>query len=235
MSEKTIFYDAEAFWKSMQGLDFQTSAKTGNIWSSAAVIQIGYLVSSAPRLKTKGLGWAPASPALYFSTDSEQCGLEKFDGGLGEVGSITIDGLVADWWLYKIDGTGFWSKTSSVAARLRKQSPESQCHRNLARIRAKYLRGYRWGAILWPLDLQRQSRWWDDRSGWDDGSGLRRTILVVCGTNETKGSVVEKYHRTMWGWDENKEAVGWEWRGVYMWDDAEPLPRFRQAQKLLIV
>ena len=239
MSEKTIFYNAEAFWKSMQGLAFQTSAKTGEIFHSGVTIGIGYLVSSAPRLKTKGLGWAPASPALHFSTtESEQYGLEMFNHGSSGLGSITFDGLVADWRLCKIDGTGFRSMVSSTAARLLKQSPESQCPRNLARIRGKYLQGYRWGAILWPWDLTRQSTWWEDRSGWDDGSGLRRTVLVVCGTNEIKGLVVEKYYKTkwmQWEWDENKDAVGWEWRGVYTWDDTEPLPRFREANKLLIV
>lgn len=75
---------------------------------------------------------------------------------------------------------------------------------------------------------------------WESGSRLRQTILVVCGTNETKGAVVEKYTYnnsvpTKVKWDENREAVGWEWRGVYMWDDAEPLPRWRKAKKFLVV
>lgn len=234
MSEKTIFYNAEAFWKSMQGLALQTSANTGQIFTSAAKIKIGYLVSSAPRLKTRGLGWAPASPALQSPTQSEQYNLDGLLDGPSERGFITVDGLVADWWLCKIDGTGSWSVVSSMAARLRKQSAESQCPRNLARIRERYLQGYRWGAILCPIQNVSRSEW------WEDGSRLRRTILVVCGTNETKGTVVEKYTYnnsvpTKGKWDENREAVGWEWRGVYMWDDAEPLPHWRKAKKILIV
>ena len=241
MSEKTIFYNAEAFWKSMQGLAFQTSAKTGDIFSSAAGIKLGYLISSAPRLKTKGLGWAPASPAFRVSTESEPYNLGRFDGGLSGFGWITVDGLVADWWLRKIDGTSFRSRANYMAARLRKQSPESQCPRNLARIREKYLQGYRWGAVLWPMHNHEFREWWEDGSGWNDGSGwrngsgLRRTILVVCATNETEGLVVEKYSKIRGGWDEKKEVAGWEWRGVYTWDDAEPLPQFRKAEKLLIV
>ena len=234
MSEKTIFYNAVAFWKSMQGLAFQTSAKTGQIFSSAASVKINYLVSSAPRLKTRGLGWAPASPALQSPPQSEEYSLDGFDGGPSESGFITVDGLVADWWLCKIDGTNSWSVINSIAARLRKQSPESQCPRNLTKIRERYLQGYRWGAILWPIQNVSGDAW------WESGSRLRQTILVVCGTNETKGAVVEKYIYnnsvpTKVKWDENREAVGWEWRGVYMWDDAEPLPRWRKAKKFLVV
>ena len=237
MSEKTILYNAEAFWESMQGLAFRTSAKTGEIFSSAARINIGFLVSSAPRLKKRGLGWAPASPALHLSAKSEQHGLDGYDGGPSESGLITVNGLVADWLLCKINGTGFLNTANAIAARLWKQSLESRCPQNLARIRERYLRGYRWGAILWPLQEQygRYSNRW-----WEDGSRSRETILVVCATNEAKGSVVEKYTYndtipTKGKWDENSEAVGWEWRGIYLWDDAEPLPQWRRAKKFLIV
>ena len=242
MTENTIFNNAEAFWKSMQGLAFQNSAKTGEIFSSAASIPIGYLVSSAPRLKTRGLGWAPASPSLHNSTKTEQYGLDGFDGGPSESGHITTEGLVADWRLCRIDGTGFWSMVNSTAARLWKQS-ESQYPRNLARIRSRYLQGYRWGAILLPVEERWVSKLKGQGGGspwWEEGSRSRRTVLVVCGTNEPKGSVVEKYTYnssipTKGKWDQNDEAVGWEWRGVYMWDDAEPLPLCRKVWKLLIV
>ncbi len=240
MTEKTIFNNAEAFWKSMQGLALQNSAKTGEIFSSAARIDIGYLVSSAPRLKTRGLGWAPASPSLHFSTKTEQYGLNRFDFGPCESGYITTDGLVADWLLCRVDGTGFWSMMNSTAARLWKQS-ESQYPRNLARIRSRYLQGYRWGAILLPLEeTNGGNRQEPGCTWWEEGSRSRRTVLVVCGTNEPKGSVVEKYTYnssipTKGKWDENGEAVGWEWRGIYMWDNAEPLPPCRKARKLLVV
>ena len=234
MSGKTVFYSAEGFWKSMQGLAFQISAKPGAVFSSAASIKIGYLVSSAPRLKTRGLGWAPASPGLDFSAKPEQDYIDGFDGGPSEAGYITTDGLVADWLLCKISGSDFWSMVSSMAARFSKQSPESQFPRNLAIIRWRYLQGYRWGAILWPIQEGFGSKW------WEDGTRTRRTTLVVCGTNETKGSVVERYTYnnsipTRDKWDENKEAVGWEWRGIHVWDNAEPLPRWVSAKKFLIV
>lgn len=240
MTERTIFNNAEAFWKSMQGLAFQNSAKTGRIFSDAASIKIGYLVSSAPRIKTRGLGWAPASPSLHLSTKTELYGINGYDGGPSESGYITTDGLVADWLLCRIDGTGLWSMISSTAARLGKRS-ESQYPRNFATIRSRYLQGYRWGAILLPLEEQyRGNGRGDGCNWWEEGSRSRRTILVVCGTNEPTGSVVEKYIYnssipTKGKWDENGEAVGWEWRGIYVWDNAEPLPSWHKARKLLII
>jgi len=239
ISEKTNVYTAEAFWKSVQGLAFRTSAKTENIFSSAASIRTGYLISGAPRLKTRGLGWAPASPALQPSIKSEQASLYGFDDWGRESGHITADGLVTAWWLCKFDGTGFWSMIRSVAARLWMQSPNCQCPHNLARIREQFLQGYRWGAILYHLAHDFQIC--DDMGvSWEDGRRLRRKVLVVCGTNETNGSMVEKYTYnssilTKGKWDENSETVGWEWRGIYMWDDAEPPPQWQRAQKLLIV
>lgn len=247
MSDKTIFYSAEAFWKSMQGLAYQTSVKRpGAVFSSAASIKIGYLVSSAPRLKTKGLGWAPASPASddLFLNKPERNHIDGFDGGPSEAGYITTDGLVADWLLCKITGTGFfWSSmVSSIAAAWRfhhKHSPppphESQFPRNLAIIRARFLQGYRWGAILWPIQKEEFGGKW-----WEDGTRTRRTTLVVCGSNEIRGEVLERFVYnssvpTRGKWDENREAAGWEWRGIYVWDDAEDLPRWVRARKLLIV
>lgn len=189
ISKKTKVYTAEAFWKRMQGLAFRTSAKTENIFSSAASIRTGYLISSAPRLKTRGLGWAPASPALQPSIKSEQAGLYGCDDGGRESGHITADGLVAAWWLCKFDGTGFWSMMHSVAARLWMQSPN--CH-NLAKIREQYLQGYRWGRI--PNPLAHDFKVGDDPGvWWEDGRRLRRKILVVRGTNKTNGLVVDKY------------------------------------------
>lgn len=225
ISEKTVIHDAETFWKTMQGPALQLSTVTGRIFSSGARIKTKYLVSSAPRLKTRGLGWAPASPTFRVSTQSITDGLDGFDGGTSESGWITPDGLVADWLLWRFENTDI---------------SDTQCLRNLARIRTQFLQGYRWGAILCPIETEyvgnpdESSDYW-----WDDGGRLRRTIVVVCGTNEMDGSVVERYtfnstEPTKPKWDENCQAVGWEWRGVYAWDDEEPLPEWQRARKFLI-
>lgn len=104
MSEKTICYDAEAFWKGMQGLALQSAPATGQICSDAASIRTGFLVSSAPRLRAKGLSWAPSSPALHASTTSDEGYYDGYDGGESYRGWITPDGLVADWLSFKFEG-----------------------------------------------------------------------------------------------------------------------------------
>ena len=241
MSEKTIFYNAEAFWRSMQGLALQSFAKTGEIYSSATKINVDYLISSAPRLKTRGLGWAPASPGLESPTHSQRHSLYEMNHEPSAKGWITVDGLVADWWICKFEGTGFLSMENPTAPRLREQCPESQCPRNLAKIRDTYLQGYRWGAILQPPENPSAGNWWE--SSWR----LGESSLVVCGSKDTTGSIVEKYtfidrkwdeNKKRYGkdrWDENMEALGWQWRGVYLWDEAEPLPHMQMVKKLLVV
>ena len=226
MSEKTIYHDSETFWKDMQGSAFHLSAVTGEILDTAASVRTGFLVSNAPRLKIKGLGWAPASPTTSLSTLSVTDGLSNFDGGASAQGWVTPDGLVADWWLWRFKNTALGGL------------PSLQYPRNLERIRKKFLQGYRWGAILCPVEISDSAG--DVVHWWDVGGRLRRTIVVVCGTNDAHGSVVERY---IWNsteprrpvWDLNKNSIDWEWKGVYAWDDSEPLPEWRRAKKFLIV
>ena len=234
MSEKTIFYSAEMFWKSMQDA-FQSAEETCIIFSSAANISTGFLVSSTTRLKAKGLSWAPASPALYPSTELNEDSHYAYDERESDSGIITPDGLVADWLLFKFDGHSYWLAARSILSKVWTQSSDVQYSQNLAKIRAQYLRGYRWGAILCPVHAE------GDLTGywWNQGGRLRRTVLAVCATNEPNGRVAEKFTfnntiPTRVKWDCNREVVGWEWRGTYVWDDAEPLPQLRRAKKFLI-
>lgn len=233
MSEKTIFYSAEMFWKSMQGDAFQSAEESGAIFSSAANIRTGFLMSSTPRLKAKGLSWAPASPASHPSTELDKDTYNVYDGEESHKGLVTVDGLVADWLLFKFDGHSSWLTAKSILPRVWAQSSDVQYSHNLAKIRARYLRGYRWGAILCPVQEVGIQNW------WNEGGRLRQTVLAVCATNEPNGTVAEKYtfNRTVPRrpkWDCHREVVGWEWRGIYVWDDAEPLPQLRRAKKFLI-
>ena len=224
ISKGTVFYDAETFWKAAQGPVLQLSKLTGEVVSEGARIRTGYLVSNAPRLKIKGLGWAPATPTFRFSTHSATEGLNAFDDGDSARGYVTPEGLVADWLLWKFDNTDFG------------QLLDRRCLSNLAKIKMHFLEGYRWGAILRPIEerfTENTNRW------WQEGVRMRRTIVVVCGTNELDGPVVEKYTSTIIAghikWEENREVKGWEWKGVYAWEDAEPLPEWKRAKDLLIV
>ena len=233
MSEKTIFYTAEMFWKSMQGDAFQSAKESGSIFSSAGNIRTGFLMSSTPRLKAKGLSWAPASPALHPLTELDKDTYNGYDGEESYKGFITVDGLVADWLLFRFDGHSSWLTAKSILSRVWTQFSDVQYSHNLAKIRARYLRGYRWGAILCPVQEVGVHYW------WHEGGRLRQTVLAVCATNEPNGMVAEKYtfNRTVPQrpkWDCNREVVGWEWRGTYVWDDAEPLPQLRRVEKFLI-
>lgn len=226
IAEKMIFNNAEAFWNAMKGPILQLSEDTGRIYSRGASISTGYLVSKAPRLKVKGLSWAPATPTFPYSAQSDANGLNSYDEGHTASGNITPDGLVAPWWLWKFDIDGLQQLTNNQRAR------------NLSRIKAQFLEGYLWGAILCPIEEEQGARW------WAEGGRLRRNMVAVCATNDIDGSVVEKYtvnksnpRRVTWdeNWDENREAVGWEWRGVYNWDDIEPLPEWGLIKNFLIV
>ena len=226
ISEKTVFHGAESFWKAMQGPILQVSTVTGRITSRGGRVRTGYLVSSAPRLKVRGLGWAPASPTFSSSNQLAADGFGSFfDDGDSARGWVTPDGLVADWKLWKFDTTDFWHLSISGFPR------------NLKRIRAQFLKGYSWGALLCPFEERYGAgteRW------WDEGGRMRRTIVVICGTNEKDGSIVEKYtfnntEPVRPKWNNNTEVVGWNWRGVYVWDDVEPLPEWKRAKMFLIV
>lgn len=226
MSKNTVFHDAETFWKALQGPILQRSEKSGTIISHGAWIRTGYLISSAPRLKTRGLGWAPASPTFRFSSLSATNGLGGFDGGVSGHGWITPDGLVADWFLWKFDGTTF------------RQQVDIRWQRNLAKIITQFLQGYRWGAIL--RSIEERGTGFNSGLWWEDGGRLRRKIFVVCGTNETDGPVVESYTFNSLEprrpkWDKNSKVVDWEWRGIYAWDDSEPQPDMQRVKKFLIV
>ena len=236
MSEDKIFYSANDFWKSMQGEALQSAVDTGDIFSSAAMISTGFLVSSAPRLKEKGLTWAPATPALHAATNVEEDSYNGYDGGQSYRGLITKEGLVADWLIFKFDGCSFWLAVKSLLSWLWGEDSTCRCPQNLAKIRAKYLRGYRWGAILCPIQESLGPTW---STWWEDGGRMRRTVVAVCATNETKGAVSEKYTfnnsiPTRVKWDHHQEVAGWQWRGTYVWDDSEPLPPMRRAKKFFI-
>lgn len=225
MSENTIFHDAEIFWKAMQGSFLRPSRVNGRLVPEGARISTGHLISSAPRLKTRDLGRAPTSPIFRLSSQWVTGGFNGFDGGDSGPGWITPDGLVADWLLWKFDRTLLWEPL------------DTKCLRSLSRVTAQFLQGYRWGAILCPIEqrgIVPKGRW------WEDGGRLRRAIIVVCGTNEMDDPFVEKYtfnrtEPTKPKWDKNGEVVGWEWRGVYAWDDVELLPEMRGAKNFLIV
>ena len=151
MSEKTVFYSAEMFWKSMQGDAFRSAEESSSIVSRAARIRTRFLMSSTPRLKAKGLSWAPASPSLHPSAELDKDTYNGYDGEQSYHGFMTLVGLVADWSLFMFVGHNSWLTAKSILLRVWTQLSDVQYSHNLAKIRARYLRGYQWGAILCPV------------------------------------------------------------------------------------
>jgi hypothetical protein len=202
------YYTAEAFWRSRIGTSIRT----------------GFLISSAVRVRARGLGWAPATPyaAPYPQGPMSNTVLYRpFDGAGTERGRIEKDGLIAEWFVSEFPGQllntnlGIYSsKFLGPAARELDKSDEFE------KIRARFLQYHRFGFLLHPI-LDSSSRHDLDRNpvaeyrGRNDG-----TLLVVCGSNQKK-----RY------WKHDK--IKCHWRGVYEWPRETPLPVF-ERRKILI-
>lgn len=200
-----VFEDAELFWRSREGKLLQTS----------------YLLSSAPRLGVRGLGWAPSSPSARLLADASgklTSRLLSHDGRGSIPGSITKDGFVADWLFYGFVGPGMAARAIATISRLDLGS-EKLCHRNIRKIREKYLKGYRWGVLLRPIEALGISK---PAQNPVDSS---KVMVVVCATNDRVSFIRSpKDYR-----------IFWEWKGIYEWDLTEPLPKFLYMKDVLIV
>lgn len=199
---ENIFYNAEDFWRGREGSSLFT----------------GFLMSSAARLKVKGLHWAPSSPTTHLSSldavSGEAHHYRAFDGSNTELGKVTKKGFVAQWLLCKVDGLSNslfasrkWLKSSEHILSDRKADT------NIERIKAEYLRSYRWGALLQPLSTGANNVATGPARYRGD---IRGTLLAVCASNDRGKS-------------------GWKWRGVYEWDMAEPLPMFSRIKEVLLI
>ena len=200
----TVYQNAKDFWTSRQGLTLGTS----------------FLVSSVPRLKERGLGWAPASPTaplVDMRSNGRQTRLLAFGGEDSEVGLIRKDGFRAHWFMYDFTGPCIGVKGLSSFLDIDMEPEDNSCRANLREIRHRFLRGYLWGALLRPIS-----------QGFGepvpDRGDFSRTLVVVCATNRRFRCPLEK-----------DVEIYWRWRGVYEWDMVEPLPNFVKVQDVLLV
>ena len=196
---------AIAFWKSRQKIGLSTS----------------FLVSSVPRLKKRSLGWAPSSPTaqlVRMRANGPQTRLLAFDGMDSDRGIIEKDGFRAPWFMYDFIGPCIGVKRLSSFLEIHMQPDDMSCQANLRKIRRRYLKGYLWGAILRPIDAR------TSRKAAVYRGDTSKTLVVVCATNK----------RFMW-YGEKDDRIHWQWRGVYEWDMAEPLPKFVLTEDVLLV
>ena len=196
----SAYHNAKALWKSKQGHTLDSS----------------FLVSSAPRLKERGLRWAPSSPAaplVEMRSNGRQTRLLSFGVGRGEPGVISKDGFKATWLTYEFIGPRIGAKTLSSFFDL---AEDNSCRVNLKEIRHRFMRGYLIGTLLRPASGI-------DKPASDQGD-INRTLVVVCATNRIFKYPFEKDTR-----------FHWRWRGVYEWDMAEPLPKFVWTKDVLLI
>ena len=203
--DDTVYKNARAFWKSMEGHTLPTS----------------FLFSSVPRLKTRGLRWAPSSPitqSVQIRRNGPKIRLLAFDGVESERGLVQKEGFLARWLFYDLVGPCTGAATVSSILKINVDPEDQLCRANLREICRRYLRGYLWGALLRPVS----SRAYKDPA--PNRGNRSRTLIVVCATNR----------RVAWPW-ETDDYIYWQWRGVYEWDMVEPLPNFVFTEDVLLV
>lgn len=180
-----------------------------DLWRSRVdtVISSGFLLSSAPRLTVKGLGWAPKCPGpqtLSRSGSSIESHYIVSDGTESEPGEVRGNGFFSFWAIHEFSGMRnffhlkSWKSKRAISGNV-----------NLQRISTQYLQKYRWAALLRPIE----NDFWV--TAVEYRGDIKGALVIVCGSNDNKA---------------------WEWRGIYEWDLAEPLPTFtRSSTRIQIV
>ena len=170
----------------------------------------GFLMSSVPRMKDcPGLTWAPLRPDLQETSRRSQGSFllpspsfNAFDGQGSELGFIRKDGFSARWLVHVIQrppSTPISRTVYRIRDRVTPRSRKSRPISQVGTIANIYLREDQMGALLQPKTLFR-----------DHAFGYRGkangTLLAVVGSNNGGSS--------------------WRWKGIYEWNEKEPLPRF---------
>ena len=170
-------------------------------------LSTSFLLSSAPRLTIRGLRWAPSCPNPRTLTGPSSSVQSHY---------LAFDGADSEPGVVRSDGFfSFWAiyefsgMRNFLHLKSRKSKRAISDKMNLQRISTQYLQKYRWAALLRPIKYD----------AWATAAEYRGVInavlVIVCGSND-------------------KET--WEWRGIYEWDLAEPLPTFtRTPTRILIV
>ena len=210
--------DDIVIWSLLLGDTVYNNAK--DFWKSRRSINTSYLISTAPRLKEWGLGWAPSSPIaqlVQMRSNGQQTRLLSFDGLDSEVGLVVKDGFLARWYMYDFIGPCIGARRLSSFFDVEMQPDDKSCPANLREIRHRFLKGYLWGALLRPVSQTKSNpvQYRGDTA---------KTLVVVCASNKRIGCIWEKDDR-----------IHWRWRGVYEWDMAEPLPKFVLTDEVLLV
>jgi hypothetical protein len=212
---KKVVKTAVDFWKSTVGQPLAT----------------GFLVSSAPRLKARGLSWAPARPNLLPPAAGTPSGKQypAFDGQNSVAGRIVAEGFKAEWLICPIrrsKALPIWFSLYTYEAESRVDAYYKVYNgganskmdlRSLLNIRtmiAPLLKRYRWVAFLLPALRERLS------------SGAVFPPQPFPYQGEAKGPLIVVVA--------SNDGDEWEWQFVHEWDIKFQLPEF-SLKELLIV
>lgn len=168
-------------------------------------IPVGSLISSAPRLKTVGLGWAPSSPVLRSKIDAyggKRKAYAPFDGEMTMTGLITPDGLLSSWMVFKFLSAKHARPTQNIDS-----TERIEFYERLSVIVRQLTAEFTWGVLL-MMCPRRGSR--DVPIEYPKCKGQ---MLVVCAS---------------------QDGSRWQWRNIYEWEKNVSLPQFT-LEKILIV
>lgn len=178
-------------------------------------VRSGFLLSSNQRMQQRGLTWAPSRPGI--PEDCYHQGSEKLffpeDGALSAAGFFSKEGLTAYWYIVEFPG-GRIPRLEAYSKFL--HSLLSSTSYILRQIRVRFLKDYRWGAIIRPV--REFDNWGESENeiiqNRNDVNGL---LVAVLGSND-------------------KEE--WTWKGIYEWKEANLSyfpAQMEKMKKILIV
>lgn len=212
--------DDVAIWSLLTHNDGYDSIE--NFWrnnGSRKEVTTGFLMSSAPRLRTKGLSWAPSTPYFKPLSDSPSTGISSFRAFRGVEtwpGRITDKGLLAAWHVYEFDVLDIVTDATQVCPITDNQ------RRVLVQICDLHLQESRWGALLLTMSGMRTFAR-DENTSTRYGGLIRGTLMAVLGSD----SVSRPSQKPA-------EDRGWTWMDVFEWDEKVCLPTFVEDYDFLI-
>ena len=195
------------------------------LWQSRArkntgeFVQTGFLMSSAPRLQTKGLSWAPSTPYFKPLRENHSTQVSSFRAFISSEtwpGIITDKGLLAAWHVYEFDLTDIVKSNVHVSGIIDDQIAI------LTRLCDLHLRDSRWGALLIPMSNFRTFERGEDTSTKYRGL-VHGTLMAVLGSK----SVSKPSQKPA-------EDRGWTWKGTFEWDEKVCLPTFVEEYDFMI-
>ncbi|KAL4880363.1 hypothetical protein BJY04DRAFT_228641 [Aspergillus karnatakaensis] len=208
----------------------KVTKKAADFWACTVgqSLATGFLVSGAPRIQSPGFSWAPARPNVLPSAAStpDEKQYPAFDGQNSVAGSITSEGLKAEWLVCRIRR----SRTLPLWFSLQSYSGNAAYYRvynasandkidlawrvHLRTVIGTLLKKHRWVALLQPALRDR------------GGTGAVAPPRPFAYQGEAQGPLLVVVS--------SSDGEKWEWQFVHEWDTKFQLPEF-SLEEILIV